>query len=63
MIISRRLWWVGHVACMGERRGVYRVWVEKTEGKRARGGCRLRGTGNIKTDFEEIEWKAWTGLI
>jgi len=25
--------WVGHVAHMGEERGVYRVWVEKPEGK------------------------------
>ena len=26
MIKSRKIRWVGHVACMGERRGVYRVW-------------------------------------
>jgi hypothetical protein len=25
--------WAGHVACMGERRGVYRVLVEKPERK------------------------------
>jgi hypothetical protein len=28
----RRMRWVGHVARMGERRGVYRVLVEKPEG-------------------------------
>ena len=28
MIKSRKIRWVGHVACMGERRGVYRVWWE-----------------------------------
>jgi len=26
--------WTGHVACMGERRGAYRVLVGKLEGKR-----------------------------
>jgi hypothetical protein len=30
---SRRMRWVGHVAQMGEGRGVYRVLVEKPEGK------------------------------
>jgi hypothetical protein len=26
VIKSRRMRWAGHVACMGEGRGVYRVW-------------------------------------
>jgi len=30
----------GHVACMGERRDVYRVWVGKTEGKKPLGRTR-----------------------
>jgi hypothetical protein len=30
VIKSRRMRWVGHVACMGEGRGVYRVLVGKT---------------------------------
>jgi hypothetical protein len=30
---SRRMRWVGHVARVGERRGVYRVLVGKREGK------------------------------
>jgi hypothetical protein len=30
---SRRTRWVGHVTSTGERRGVYRALVEKTEGK------------------------------
>jgi hypothetical protein len=33
VIKSRRLRWAGHVARMGERRGAYRVLVEKPEGK------------------------------
>jgi len=32
VIKSRRMRWVGHVARMGERRGVYRVLVGKPEG-------------------------------
>ena len=31
---SRRMRWAGHVAPMGERRGLYRVLVGKPEGKR-----------------------------
>jgi len=37
VIKSRRIRWAGHVARMGERRGVYRVLVGKTEGKRPLG--------------------------
>jgi hypothetical protein len=33
-IKSRRMRWTGHVARMGEERGVYRVLVGKPEGKR-----------------------------
>jgi hypothetical protein len=34
VIKSRRMRWVGHVARMWERRGIYRVLVGKPEGKR-----------------------------
>jgi hypothetical protein len=33
-IKSRRMRWVGHVACMGEERNVYKVLMGKPEGKR-----------------------------
>jgi hypothetical protein len=33
VIKSRRMRWAGHVACVGEERGVYRVLVGKPEGK------------------------------
>jgi len=33
VIKSRRVRWEGHVACIGERRGVYMVLVGKPEGK------------------------------
>ena len=34
VVKSRRMRWAGHVACMGEGRGVQRVLVGKPEGKR-----------------------------
>jgi len=37
VIKSRRLRWAGHVARMGEGRGVYRVLVRRLEGKRPLG--------------------------
>jgi hypothetical protein len=39
--------WVGHVACMGKGRGVYRILVGMLEGK-----CRWHD--NIKMDLREI---------
>jgi len=34
--------WAGHVACMGERRGLYRVLVGKPEGKKPLGRPKCR---------------------
>jgi hypothetical protein len=34
MIKSRRMRWSGHVACMGEKRTAYSIFVGKPEGKR-----------------------------
>jgi hypothetical protein len=41
-IKSRRMRWAGHVTCMGEGRGVYRVLVGRLEGKRPLGRARHR---------------------
>ena len=46
--------WAGHVARMGERRGVYSVLVGKTEGKRPLGRLRRRWEYNIKMDLQEV---------
>jgi len=54
MIESRRMIWAGHVACMGERRGVYRVLVGKPEGKRPLERPRRRWENNIKMDLQEV---------
>ena len=60
-IKSRRMGWAGHVARMGERRGVYRALVGKPEGKRPLGRLRRRWEDNIKMDLEEVGWGVWTG--
>jgi len=39
---------------MGERRDVYRVLVEKPEGKRQLGKPRRRWENNIKMDLQEV---------
>jgi hypothetical protein len=54
VIKSRRVRWAGHVARMEEGRGVYRVLVGRTEGKRPLGRRRRRWEGNIKLDLREI---------
>ena len=46
--------WVGHVARMGERRGVYWVLMGKPEGKRPFGRPRLRWEDNIKWDLQKV---------
>jgi hypothetical protein len=48
VIKSRRLKWVGHVARMGEGRGVYRVLVGKPEGKRPLRDLGLGGRITLK---------------
>ena len=54
VIKSRRNRWAWHVARVGKGRGVYRVLVEKPEGKRPLGRPRRRWEDNIKMDFQEV---------
>ena len=46
--------WAGHVARMGEKRGVCRVLVGKPEGKRPLGRPKRGWEDNIKMDFQEV---------
>jgi hypothetical protein len=64
IIKSRRMWWVGHVARMGEKRNVYRLLVRKLEGKRPLVSPRRRWIDNIKMDLLEIGLSVvdWIGL-
>ena len=54
VIKSRRMRWAGHVARMGEGRGMYRVLVGKPGGKRPMGRSRHRWEDNIKIDLQEV---------
>jgi len=54
VVKSRRMRWAGHVARMGQERGVYRVLVGKPEGKRPVGRPRRRWEDNIKMDLLEV---------
>ena len=54
MIKSRRMRWVGHIAHIGERRGIFQVLVGKPEGKRPLGRLRHRWEYNIKMELQEV---------
>jgi len=54
VVKSRRMRWAGHVARMGDGRGVHRVLVGKPEGKRPMGRPRRRWEDNIKMDLREV---------
>jgi hypothetical protein len=56
VIKSRRMRWAGHVARMG--RGAYRIFVGRSEGRRALGRPRRNWEDNMKMDLQD-----WTGLV
>jgi hypothetical protein len=51
VIKARRMRWAGHLARVGERRGVYRILVGRPEGRRPLGRPRHKWEGNIKMDL------------
>ena len=59
-----RMRWAGHVARMGEERGVYGVLVGKPEGKDYWGGLGANGLDNIRMDLQEVGcgYMDWIGL-
>ena len=64
VVKSRRMRLAGHVALMGEGRGVHRVLVGKPEGKRPLGRPRRRWGDNIKMDLREVgEGGDWMALV
>jgi hypothetical protein len=78
VIKERRWYWVGHVADMGEGRGVYKVLVGRPKGKRPLGRPRCRWEDNIKLDLRElgfdranwiwlaqdrVQWQAFENLV
>jgi hypothetical protein len=78
VIKLRRMRWAGHVARMGEGRGVYRVLVVRSEGKRPLGRPRLRwgdkinmvlreiginGANWIRLAQDRIQWRAFVNTV
>jgi hypothetical protein len=61
-IISRRMRWVGHVACMGGWRNVVRVLVGKPRGKTPLERRRHRWEVGIKMALREIGWGSWSSF-
>jgi hypothetical protein len=51
IIKSRRMRWAGHVARMGEKRDIYRIFVGKSVGKRPLERPRRMWLDNIKMDL------------
>jgi hypothetical protein len=78
VIKSRRITWVGHVARMGEGRGVYRVLAGRPESKRPLGKPRRMWEDNIKMDLrvigidganwirlakDRVQWRAFVSTV
>jgi hypothetical protein len=57
MIKLNRMRWVGHVACMGEKRTIHMVLVGKPDGKRPLARSGHRWEDNIQMYLREIEWE------
>jgi len=62
VIKSRRMRWAGHVARMGEERGVYRVLVGKLEGKSNWGDLGVDGWIILGLISRRWDVGVWTGL-
>jgi hypothetical protein len=61
VIKLRRMRGAGHVARIGERRGIHRVLVRKTEGKRTLGRPKRRLEDNIKMELQKVGGVMGTG--
>ena len=64
VITSRRMRWAGHVARVGEERGMCRFLVGKPEGRRPLERPRRRWVDNIRMDLQEVGcwYMDWIGL-
>jgi hypothetical protein len=51
---SRRMWWAGHVARVGEKRKVYKVFGGNARRKKTLGRPRRRWEDRIRMDLREI---------
>jgi hypothetical protein len=53
-VLKSRMRWAGHVARIGEGRGVHRVLVKKPKGKRPLERPRHRWEHNTKADLQKV---------
>jgi len=54
------------MACVGDRKGAYRVLVGRPNGNKSLGRPRCRWEDNIKMDLQEVEWGVmdrWQELV
>jgi hypothetical protein len=63
VVKSRRMRWAGHVACMGQGRGVYRVLVGKPEERDHWEGPDVDGITILKWIFRKWDLGLWTEFI
>ena len=54
---------MGHVACVGESRGAYRVLVGKPEGKKPLGNTGVGGRIILKWISRKWDLRRWTGYL
>jgi hypothetical protein len=63
IIKSRRMRWAGHIARMGESRGLYRVLMGKRDGKNHFGDPGVDGRIILRWIFRKWDVGVWTGSI
>jgi hypothetical protein len=75
MIKLRRMKWAGHLACMGEMRNAYKIFVRIPKVKSLLGKPNCMWEDNIRMDLGEIGWEVvywihlaekrdqWQGLV
>jgi hypothetical protein len=57
MIKLRKVRWAGHIARVGQKRNVYKLFIGKSERKRPRGRPGHRWEDNIRINVREIVWE------
>ena len=58
---NREVRWVGHMTCIGDGRGEYRILVGQPVGKKRLGRHRYRWKDNmsVKMNLQDVGWGTW----